>query len=122
MSTYRATITLKNGKKHRVEVFTQCSYVLGELLRAWKFDGKKLTNVQNKYYTKKKMIPFQTCDNLLGVRPFENGDIAWEFLFKPLGIKYDDIPKWGTLSSYEFIKLLEKYEAKCTIEYVDLVW
>jgi len=87
----------------------------GNLVRQWSINGKTETDVKWIFEGMKGFMEFDVSNGLCGERTFENDSIAWEFLLKPMGIKYETIKK-KYVTDYDFKNLLKVNG----IEYVEL--
>ena len=95
-------------------VFEQ-NHFFGNLVRQWSINGKIETDVRWKFEGMKGFIEFDVSNGMCGERPFENDSIAWEFLLKPMGIRYETI-KRKYITDYDIKNLLKANG----IEYVEL--
>ena len=103
MSIIQAAVIAKSNPKHTLDsnvnwkclsfdykgnhydiAFENNYYGVG--IRQFMINGEFDTGVKSKYES--VTVNFDCSNSLLGVREFENGSIAYEFLKKPLGLAY----------------------------------
>ena len=87
----------------------------GNLIRQWSINGRTETDVKWKFEGMKGFIEFDVSNGLCGERAFENDSIEWEFLLKPMGIRYETIEK-DYVTEYALHDLLKVNG----IEYIEL--
>ena len=87
----------------------------GNLIRQWSINGRTETDVRWMFEGMDGFIEFDVSNGLCGERAFENDSIEWEFLLKPMGIKYETIKK-KYVTEYALQELLKENG----IEYVEL--
>jgi len=102
--------------KDRIPVYTVHQwggYLWGDLISAFQIgDTPYVCPVASKYPG--MVLECQESNSLLGVRPFENDSLTYEFLWKPLGLLFQvappDLPTngkdgwqklWSSLDSFE---------------------
>ena len=91
------------------------NHFYGNLVRQWSINGRTETDVRWKWEEMKGFIEFDVSNGSCGDRAFENDSIVWEFLLKPMGIRYETMKK-KYITDYDFINLLKVNK----IEYVEL--
>ena len=91
------------------------NHFYGDLVRQWSINGNTETNVKWQWKELEGFVSFDVSNGLCGERAFENDSITWEFLLKPMGIKYETI-KRKYITDYDMENLLEANG----IEYVEL--
>lgn len=75
---------------HKFSILWEFNRNYGDICRQWVIDGNMFTGVKCKHNRKWNLI--YDCSNaLIGEREIEKGSMAYEFLFKPLGIPCGDI-------------------------------
>lgn len=91
------------------------NHFYGDLVRQWSINGNTQTDVKWQWKELDGFVSFDVSNGSCGVRAFENDSIAWEFLLKPMGIKYETL-KRKYITDYDIKNLLKANG----IEYVEL--
>ena len=93
----------------------ECNHFYGYLVRQWSINGNTETDVSWKWEGMEGFLGFDVSNGLCGARAFEHDSITWEFLLKPMGIRYETVKK-EYVTDYDLKNLLETNG----IEYVEL--
>jgi len=75
---------------HKFSILWEYSRCYGDICRQWVVDGNAMTEVKHKYLPG-KFLMYDCSESLCGKRPIEKGSMAYEFLFKPLGVPCGNI-------------------------------
>lgn len=77
-----------------VRVVIEYNVHYGDLITQFEVNENRLTTVRFKY-PPHDFLPCNTCNGLIGERPFEQDCLVYEFLLKPLGISLDTHQRVG---------------------------
>lgn len=85
----------------------------GSSVRQWSINENTTTTVEDKFWREVGQERFVSCDvssGLCGVRKFEHNSIAWEFLYKPMGLSFDIVEPYlkDGVTSYCMKEMLSK--------------